>query len=61
MEANVLRQIPLGKTTKQIAKSLSLSYRTIEKYTDKIKKKLQCSHKYEIYLIAIEYGITHIL
>lgn len=60
-EVSVLKFILLGKTSKQIAKMLSLSYRTIEEYTDKIKRKLQCSHKYEIHAVAVEYGITHIL
>lgn len=60
-EVGVLRLILIGKTSKQIAKVLGLSYRTIEEYTEKIKRKLQCSCKYEIHAMAVEYGITHIL
>ncbi len=60
-EVSVLRFILLGKTSKQIAKILGLSYRTIEEHTEKIKRKLQCSYKYEIQSMAVEYGITHIL
>ena len=60
-EVSVLRLILLGRTSKQIAKILGLSYRTIEEYTNKIKRKLQCSYKYEIHSVAVEYGITHIL
>lgn len=60
-EVGVLRFILLGKTSKQIAKHLNLSYRTIEEHTEKIKRKLQCSYKYEIHSVAIEHGITHLL
>ena len=60
-EVSVLRLILLGKTSKQAARALGLSYRTIEEYTQKIKRKLQCSHKHEIHAMAVEYGITHIL
>lgn len=60
-EVSVLRLILLGKTSKHIAKILGLSYRTIEKHTEKIKRKLQCSYKYEIHSMAVEYGITHLL
>lgn len=60
-EVNVLRLILLGKTSKQIAKILGISHRTIEEHTEKIKRKLQCSYKYEIHSIAVEHGITHLL
>lgn len=60
-EVAILKLILLGKTSKQIAKVLRVSYRTIEEHTAKIKRKLQCSHKHEIHSVAVEYGITHIL
>jgi DNA-binding CsgD family transcriptional regulator len=60
-EVVILKLILIGKTSKQIAKHTSLSFRTIEKYTDRIKRKLQCSSKFEIHAMAVEYGITHIL
>lgn len=60
-EVSVIRLILLGKTSKQIAKILGLSHRTIEEHTEKIRRKFQCSSKYEIHEIAVEYGITHIL
>lgn len=60
-EFEVLKLILLGKTSKQIAKILGISYRTVEEHTGNIRKKLQCSSKYEIHAVAIEYGITHIL
>ncbi len=60
-EVTILRVILLGKTSKQIAKILGVSYRTIEEHTEKIKRKLQCSYKHEIHSIVVEYGITHLL
>jgi DNA-binding CsgD family transcriptional regulator len=60
-EVSVLRFILLGKTSKQIAKIVNVSPRTIEEHTEKIKRKLQCSYKYEIHSMAVEYGITHLL
>lgn len=60
-EVSVLRLILLGKTSKQSAKILGLSPRTVEEYTEKIKRKMQCASKYEIHAVAVEHGITHIL
>lgn len=60
-ETRVLRYILYGKTSKQIAQLLGLSYRTVEEYIVKIKKKFQCTHKTDIHSIAIKHGITHIL
>lgn len=60
-EVKVLKWILLGKTSKQIAKTLNVSYRTIEEHTENIRKKLQCSSKYEIHSVVVEYGITHLL
>lgn len=40
-----------GKTAKETALALDLSYRTIEYYFENIKKKLGCSNKREIYSI----------
>lgn len=60
-EFSVLRLILMGKTSKEIAKFLGLSYRTIEGYTDRIKRKLQCSKKYQIHAAAVELGISHMI
>lgn len=60
-ESEVLKYILYGKTSKQIAQLMNISPRTIEEYTDRVKSKLQCSHKQEIHSVAIEYGITHLL
>lgn len=54
-ELEVLKYILLGKTAKQIAKEINLSHRTIEEYTGKIKRKLQCHHKSEIYSKIVQY------
>lgn len=60
-ETEVLKYILLGNTSKQIARLMNVSHRTIEEYTDNVKRKLQCSHKYQIHSVAIEYGLTHLL
>lgn len=41
-----------GKTSKETAKELFLSFRTIEYYFENIKDKLNCSTKRELYLLA---------
>jgi DNA-binding CsgD family transcriptional regulator len=60
-EVSILKGILQGKTSKQIASLLKISYRTVEGHTDRIKRKLQCSSKHEIHIVAVQYGITHLL
>lgn len=60
-EVCVLKLIILGKTSKQIAKELGVSFRTIEEYTNNLKRKLQCKFKNEIHSVVIQYGISHLL
>lgn len=60
-EVSVLQLIVRGKTSKRIAKLLGCSHRTIEEYTEKIKRKLHCSYKHEIHATVIEYGIIFFL
>lgn len=60
-EVSILKGILQGKTSKQIALLLNISYRTVEGHTDRIKRKFQCNSKHEIHLIAIQYGISHLL
>lgn len=58
-EYDVFKQLLLGLTAKEIAKKLSLSFRTIEDYIEKIKLKLQCTSKHQIPQTAIRLGILH--
>jgi DNA-binding CsgD family transcriptional regulator len=60
-EAQVLKLILIGKTAKQIVLILRISFRTVEDHTKQIQKKFQCTHKHEIYTMAVEYGIIHLL
>jgi DNA-binding CsgD family transcriptional regulator len=60
-EVTILKSLLLGSTSKQIAKDLKISFRTVEGHTEKIRRKLQCSHKSEIIRVAIKYGITLVI
>lgn len=57
-EFEVFQNIFVGLSSKQIAKKLSLSPRTVEDYVDNIKRKLQCRYKRNIIEAAIRYGIV---
>lgn len=58
-EYEVFRHVLLGLVTKQIAKRLMLSPRTIEDYLERIKSKLQCTSKHQIAETAMRLGILH--
>ncbi len=47
-EVQCLRLLQQGKTAKQTAKELHLSYRTVESYLDNIKVKLDATSKAEL-------------
>lgn len=47
-EYSIIQSLFLGLSAKQIAHRLNLSTRTIEDYVQKIKNKLNCSHKHNI-------------
>ena len=46
-----------GKTAKQIAEIANLSIKTIETYLSRLKEKLGCKQRSELFDIAFEYGI----
>jgi DNA-binding CsgD family transcriptional regulator len=50
-----------GKTAKQIAKILSISYRTVEEHTNYLKNKFGCQNKSELIVRAIEQGFMNII
>ncbi len=46
-----------GLTFKQIAKKLTLSYKTVETYMERIKEKLNCHNKAELIMAFLQiYG-----
>ena len=47
-ERQVMELLLLGYTAKGVAQNLNISFRTVEVYIDKIKKKFQCSTKIEL-------------
>lgn len=60
-EVKVLKLTITGKTSKQIAQFLEISPRTVEGHVESLKRKLQCSYKNEIHIVATELGICHLL
>jgi DNA-binding NarL/FixJ family response regulator len=57
-EREVLQQIAEGKSTKGIAKDLSISLKTVETHRQHIKKKLKATSIAELTKIAIREGLT---
>lgn len=45
-----------GKTSKEIARVLKLSHRTIEDYIYRMKKKLNCKNKSELIFLLTQVG-----
>jgi DNA-binding NarL/FixJ family response regulator len=57
-ERETLQQIAEGKSTKDIAKELSISIKTVETHRQHIKKKLKATSIAELTKIAIREGLT---
>ena len=57
----IFKLIIHGQTALQIANNLSISTRTVETHTEKLKLKLQCKTKGDIIVAAIKLGITTIV
>jgi len=57
-EIEYLQQLALGKTSKGIAKTLFVSYRTVEFYVEKLKLKTGCRNKLELVIWAANFGIS---
>lgn len=58
-EMDCVHQLMFGKTNKEIALTLGISYRTVEEYIDNIKRKTNCKNKAE--LIAFLYKNPSVL
>jgi DNA-binding NarL/FixJ family response regulator len=58
-EADVLKQIFLGKTAKSAERELNISFRTVEAYIDTLKFKLGCSSKREIIGVIIKTDLIY--
>ena len=55
-ERECLTHLLVGRTAKEIAASLSISYRTVESYLESIKNKLGCWSKNELCEIAQDFN-----
>ncbi|MCH9770173.1 MAG: helix-turn-helix transcriptional regulator [Gammaproteobacteria bacterium] len=60
-ESECLFLLIRGKTTKEIARFLSISHRTVECYLEQIKSKLDVSTRFELINKAIETGMLEII
>ena len=49
-----LSLISIAKSSKEIARSLNLSYRTVEKHIEIIKQKLNCKKRSDLSLVALK-------
>ncbi len=56
-ELQICRDIVKGKTAGESALSLGLSVRTVEKYIEYIKEKVDCSRKVDLAVKLIKFGI----
>ena len=56
-ERQVLQQIGEGRTTPEIAESLSLSPRTVETYRARMMQKLGLTHRAELVRLALDAGL----
>ncbi|HWR47570.1 MAG TPA: response regulator transcription factor [Pseudonocardiaceae bacterium] len=56
-ETEVLRQVALGRTARQIAEALVISHRTVENHVRSTLRKLQLHNRVELARYAIEHGL----
>jgi len=57
-ETEVLRSIAQGKTKREIAETMSLSHKTIEKHTDNLMTKLKIHDRVDLTRFAIREGLA---
>lgn len=58
-EISCIKYLMNGKTAKEIANQLHLSYRTIEYYLENIRSKTGCRNKYELMIYFSNYPIPY--
>ena len=56
----ITQHLALGKTAKEIAKHMLISYRTVESHVNEIKNKLAYSNRSELISILIQVGLVDI-
>lgn len=56
-ERNVLKEVAMGFTTKQIAERLSISFHTVESHRKNIIKKLNCENMQKALALALTRGL----
>jgi DNA-binding NarL/FixJ family response regulator len=57
-ETEVLRQVAIGRTARQIADSLVISHRTVENHVQSTLRKLHLHNRVELARYAIEHGFV---
>jgi DNA-binding NarL/FixJ family response regulator len=57
-ETEVLRQVALGRTARQIADALVISHRTVENHVQSTMRKLQLHNRVELARYAIDHGLA---
>ena len=60
-EIKILKWLLHGYTSKKIAVTLAISYRTVEGYIQNIKMKLQCKTKGELIELLVKTGLFYLL
>jgi len=58
-ETGILRLVAKGLSSRQIAKRLDISYRTVQNHTQNVLGKLQLHNRVELARYAIEQGLDH--
>ncbi len=59
-ERDVLRELAAGKQSKEIARSLNLSPRTVEAHRAKIMRRLRVSNFADLIVLAVQAGVRAI-
>jgi DNA-binding NarL/FixJ family response regulator len=57
-QSQVVRNIALGLSNKEIARALGISYETVKEHVQQILSKLDCTHRTRVAIWAIQNGIV---
>lgn len=58
-ERSCLKHLLIGRTAREIAEFYELSPKTVETYINRIKQKLKCKTKSQLFQLALSIGIIH--